>query len=174
MRHAIPIYLRQQDLEVISKMHFYLVDSGLATGGGGVAKLDFQLIDETPFCVEGLEFTPLPVHHGVDYTAFGYRVGNLAYISDASHIPEPTADRIAGCELLVLDALRPSRRHRSHFTIEEALEQARRFRARRTIFVDMTHDVDHEATNRALAELSRTEGLDVQLGYDGLEMEVAL
>lgn len=174
VRQAIPVYLRREDLDVISKMHFYLVDEELSTGGGGIAKLDFQLIDSKPFSVEGLRFVPLPVEHGEDYAAFGYRVGGFSYVSDASRIPEVTAERIAGSETLVLDALRPQRQHRSHFTIEEAVEQARRFRARRTIFVDMTHDVDHQRTNAELAKLCHTDGLDIQLGYDGLEIEVGL
>lgn len=174
VQQAIPIYLRKQDMQVIAKMHFYLVDPSKASGGGGVAKLDFRLVDESPFDVDGLTFVPLPVMHGESYKAFGYRFGDFSYVSDASAIPDRTAELIDGSEILVMDALRPGRPHRSHFTLEQSIEQARRFRARKTFFVDMTHDVDHESTNAQLAKLADTDGLDVQLAYDGLKLDVDL
>ena len=174
VQQAIPIYLRPQDLDVVSRTHFYLVDQSKQTGGGGVSKLDFRSVDETPFDVLGLTFTPLPVMHGENYTAFGYRFGGFSYVSDASAIPESTAGLIEGSDILVMDALRPERRHRSHFTLEEAIEQALRFRARKTLLVDMTHDIDHESINAQLSKLAATEGLDIELAYDGLRLDVDL
>lgn len=170
---AIPIHLRQADLDVLARMFFYLVDTDQQTGGGGVAKLRFELVDEAPFDVSGLKFTPLPVEHGEHMTTFGYRIGDVSYVSDASMIPESTARLIEGSDILVLDALR-ARPHRSHFNFEQAIEQAKRFRARKTYFVDMTHDVDHDETNTELARLASTDGLDVQLAHDGLCIEVDL
>jgi phosphoribosyl 1,2-cyclic phosphodiesterase len=170
---AIPIHLRQSDLNILSKMFFYLVDTAQQTGGGGVARLQFEMIDETPFDVADLLFTPLAVDHGEHMTAFGYRIGDFSYISDASMIPESTAQLIDGSDILVLDALR-ARPHRSHFNFEQAIAQAKKFRARKTYFVDMTHDVDHDETNAELAKLASTDGLDVELAHDGLCIEVDL
>ncbi len=173
VHEAIPIHLRQSDLDTIAKTHFYLVDASLQTGGGGIAKLRFDLIDEEPFEVQGLKLTPLPVEHGEHMIALGYRVGDFSYVSDASHIPESTAKLIEGSDILVMDALRQSP-HRSHFSTEQAIEQIRRFRPRKAYLVDMTHDNDHEKTNTELAKLKASEGLDIQLAYDGLKLEVAL
>ena len=170
---AIPIHIRQSDLDDLSKMFFYLVDTAQQTGGGGVARLNFKIIDETPFDVAGLRFTPLPVEHGERMTTFGYRIGDLSYVSDASFIPESTAQLIGGSDILILDALRP-RPHRSHFSFEEAIEHAKRFGARKTYFVDMTHDIDHEETNAELAIYAATDDLDIQLAHDGLCIEVDL
>ncbi len=58
--------------------------------------------------------------------------------------------------------------------LEEALEQLRRFRPERALLVDMTHDFDHEPTNIELAKLKESEGLDVQLAYDGQRVAVDL
>ena len=173
VQEAIPIFLRQRDLDNIAKTHFYLVDESLQTGGGGIAKLRFDLIDEEPFDVQGLKFTPLPVEHGERMIALGFRVGNFSYVSDASHIPESTTKLIEGSDILVLDALRPSP-HRSHFSTEQAIEQVRRFRPRKAYFVDMTHDNDHEKTNAELAKLKASEGLDIELAYDGMRVEMVL
>ena len=141
--------------------------------GGGVAKLRFELIDEKPFDVQGLRFTPLPAEHGEHMIALGFRVGDFSYVSDVSHIPESTAKLIAGSDTLVLDALRPSP-HRSHFSTEQAIEQVRRFRPRKAYFVDMTHDNDHEKTNAELAKLKSSDGLDIELAYDGMLVETQL
>ena len=36
----------------------------------------------------------------------------------------------------------------------------------------MMHTMDHDTVNKQLAELLTSEGLDVQLGYDGLQIPI--
>ncbi len=172
-RAPLPVYVRQQDLDILARTHFYIVDTDRAAAGG-VARLDFNVIDATPFEVEGLRLTPLPVPHGENTTAFGYRFGDVVYISDASGIPDATAELMVGADLMVMDALRPRRPHGSHLILEQALDQLRRFRPRRALLTDMTHDYDHESANAELSRLRETDGLDVQLAYDGLRIPVTL
>jgi len=174
VQNTIPVYLRPQDLDVVARTHFYLVNDGEQTGGGGVSKLEFRTIGDSPFKIGGLTFIPLPVMHGDSYTAHGYRFGDFSYISDASAIPDSTADLITGSDILVMDALRPNRQHRSHFTLDEAIEQASLFKARKTLFVDMTHDIDHESVNTRLSNYQQSHGLDIQLAYDGLRIKTQL
>ena len=173
VQKAIPLYLRQSEMNHVAKAFYWLVDTRLASPGG-VSKLDFQIIDEKPFDVFGLTITPLRVEHGPRTTAFGYRFGDIVYVSDASGIPETTAELMRDTELMVMDALRPAHPHGSHFILEEALEQLRRFKPKRALLVDMTHDFDHESTNVELAKLKESEGLDVQLAYDGQRIQVEL
>ena len=173
-QESLPIYLREVDLGVVEQLFYYLVDRNKQTGGGGVAKLSFDTIDSTPFKADGLELTPLPVEHGKNWESFGYRFGDVSYISDASAISEKTADLVRGSEILVLDALRPARTHGTHFTVEEAIDQARRLGVKRTLLVDGTHDIDHVPVNDELAKLKDSEGLDIQYAYDGLEVAVEL
>ena len=171
-QESLPIYLREVDLQVVEKLFYYLVDRSKQTGGGGVAKLNFTTIDSTSFIADGLELTPLPVEHGKNWECFGYRFGDVSYISDASEISEKTADLVRGSTILVLDALRPARTHGTHFTVEEAIVQARRLGAIRTLLIDATHDIDHVPVNAELAKLKESEGLDIQYAYDGLDIEV--
>lgn len=173
VQKAIPLYLRQSEMDHVGKAFYWLVDTSLASPGG-VSKLDFQIIDAKPFDVFGLTITPLPVEHGPRTTAFGYRFGDVVYVSDASGIPDSTAELMQNAELMVMDALRPAHPHGSHFILEEALEQLRRFKPKRALLVDMTHDFDHESTNVELAKLKESEGLDVQLAYDGQRIPVDL
>ncbi|MDP6057219.1 MAG: MBL fold metallo-hydrolase, partial [Dehalococcoidia bacterium] len=89
-------------------------------------------------------------------------------------ISDETADLIRGSELLILDALRPKRTHGTHFTLEEAIDQARRLRPMRTLLTDATHDIDHETVNIKLAKLQESEGIDIQYAYDGMDIEIKL
>ena len=170
---AIPLYLRQSEMDHVAKAFYWLVDTSLASPGG-VSQLDFQIIDERPFDVFGLTITPLPVDHGPRANAFGYRFGDVVYVSDASGIPDATARLMLDADVMVMDALRPGRSHGSHFVLEEALDQLRRLRPKRALLTDMTHDFDHESTNAELAKLKESEGLDVQLAYDGQRIAVDL
>ena len=170
---SLPIFLREVDLQGVEKLFYYLVDRSKQTGGG-VAKLKFNTIASTPFSADGLELTPLPVEHGKNWECFGYRFGDVSYISDASAISEKTAELVQGSTILVLDALRPARTHGTHFTVEEAIAQVRRLGAKRTLLIDATHDIDHLPVNAELAKLKDSEGLDIQYAYDGLDIEVEL
>lgn len=173
-QESLPIYLRETDLQDVESLFYYLVDRNRQTGGGGVAKLVFQTIDANPFVIDGLEMIPLPVEHGRGYKVFGYRFGPVSYISDASEISDETAELVAGSELLILDALRPTRTHGTHFTVEQAVDQVRRLRPKRTLLTDATHDIDHNSVNAGLAKLKDSEGLDIQYAYDGMEVEIEL
>ncbi|XP_034891192.1 putative hydrolase C777.06c isoform X2 [Populus alba] len=170
----IPIYVAERDFEVMKKTHYYLVDTSVVTPGAAVSELQFNLIHEEPFVVNDLKFTPLPVWHGHGYRSLGFRFGNICYISDVSEIPEETYPLLKDCELLIMDALRPDRSSSTHFGLPRAIEEVRKIQPRRTLFTGMMHLMDHDNVNEYLAKLMETEGLNVELSYDGLCVPVTL
>ncbi|MDB5290077.1 MAG: phnP [Phycisphaerales bacterium] len=113
---------------------------------------------EGPFQIGELTWTPIPLLHG-DMPVLGFRVGNLAYCTDVSEIPEQSFSLLEGLDVLVLDALQRER-HTTHFSLEEAVEAARRIGARQTLFTHIAHRMAHEATNRTLPPT-------MQLAHDG-------
>eukprot|EP00252_Welwitschia_mirabilis_P003354 TRINITY_DN1342_c0_g1_i2.p1 TRINITY_DN1342_c0_g1~~TRINITY_DN1342_c0_g1_i2.p1 ORF type:complete len:347 (+),score=33.92 TRINITY_DN1342_c0_g1_i2:234-1274(+) len=115
-----------------------------------------------------LEVIPLPVWHGAGYRSLGFRFGNVCYISDVSEIPKETYELLKDCELLILDALRPDRNSTTHFGLPAALQEVRKIQPKRTLFTGMMHLMHHDKINEELGQLMETEGLDVQLSYDGL------
>ncbi|GAY38550.1 hypothetical protein CUMW_037550 [Citrus unshiu] len=147
-RH-IPIYVAMRDFEVMKKTHYYLVDTSGIIPGAAVSELQFNIIDEEPFTVQDLKITPLPVWHGAGYRSLGFRFGNICYI-------------------------RPDRSSSTHFGLPRALEEVRKIQPKRTLFIGMMHLMDHEKVNEELLKLMETEGLDVQLSYDGLRVPVML
>ena len=171
-RHPVPVFTPRKDMKVIERTHYYLMPGKNKDSAGSVARLEFQLYDDHPFVVEGLKFTPLTVEHGRGVTACGLRFGNVSYVPDTSHIPDETASLIEGSDLLIIDALRPTSTHGSHLTIEQAIEQVHRLKPRRALLTDMAHDVDHEPCNKWLRSLRESDGLDVELAYDGMAFKV--
>ncbi|KAI3786177.1 hypothetical protein L1987_45309 [Smallanthus sonchifolius] len=170
----IPIYVAERDFEVMKKTHYYLVDTSVVTPGAAVSELQFDIIHEKPFIVHDLKFTPLPVWHGRNYRSLGFRFGNVCYISDVSEIPDETYPLLRDCEILIMDALRPDRSSSTHFGLPKALEEVRKIKPKRTLFTGMMHLMDHEKVNEGLLKLMETEGLDVQLSYDGLRVPINL
>ncbi|KAI3766449.1 hypothetical protein L2E82_16507 [Cichorium intybus] len=170
----IPIYVAERDFEVMKKTHYYLVDTSVVTPGAAVSELQFDIINEKPFTVHDLKFTPLPVWHGRNYRSLGFRFGNICYISDVSEIPHETYPLLKDCEILIMDALRPDRSSSTHFGLPQALEEVRKIQPKRTLFTGMMHLMDHEVVNESLLKLKETEGLDVQLSYDGLRVPINL
>ena len=61
-------------------------------------------------------------------SVLGFRVGNLAYCTDVSEIPEESFGLLEGLDVLVLDALQREK-HTTHFSLEEALAAAERIGA---------------------------------------------
>jgi phosphoribosyl 1,2-cyclic phosphate phosphodiesterase len=126
---------------------------------GYLPKLAFHTIDEEPFFVLGQQVTPIPLIHA-HFSVLGFRIGNVAYCTDVNKIPKESWRLLEGLDVLVLDALR-FRPHIAHFSVEEALEVISRVQPTKAYLTHMSHEVDHEATNRQLPP-------NVELAYDGL------
>jgi phosphoribosyl 1,2-cyclic phosphate phosphodiesterase len=111
-----------------------------------------------PFMVGIVPIIPLSIEHGNDLV-FGYRIGDLAYLTDCNRIPVATIAALAGIETLVIDALRFSP-HATHFTIPEAIAFAQDLGIKRTILTHLSHDVDARQHGDSLPS-------GVELAYDG-------
>ena len=127
-------------------------------------QLAFRRIGLEPFEVLGARITPIRLKHGQRFDVLGFRIGNVAYCTDANAIPPESMELLHGLDVLVLDALRP-RGHATHFSLEEAIEVARELAPRQTYFTHMSHELEHEATNAALPP-------GMALAYDGLRIDL--
>jgi phosphoribosyl 1,2-cyclic phosphate phosphodiesterase len=129
---------------------------------GAIPKLEFCRIGREPFTALGERVTPIPLLHA-HFNVLGFRVGDVAYCTDVSSIPDDSWPLLAGLRVLVLDALRP-RPHPAHFGLDEALAVIARVKPERAYLTHMSHELEHEATNRRLPP-------GVELAYDGLRFE---
>lgn len=159
-RSPLPCFGSEETLSAVRSRYEYVFSSIPAQGSR--PRLELRRIDG-PFDVGGERIYPLKIYHG-STTITGYRVGPLAYITDASRIPDETLGQLDGVKLLVLNALRQEP-HPMHFSLDQAVEMARRIGAERTWLVHMGHEVEHVSTNKLLPS-------DIQLAYDGLVVDV--
>ena len=114
-----------------------------------------------PFEVLGVKVTPIPVRHGYS-DILGYRIGNMAYLTDVSDIPKASLDLLDGLEVLMLDCLRHEP-HYTHINVEQSIAYASLIKARNTYFIHMTHDLEYEKLS---AELPK----NMHVSYDGLKL----
>lgn len=123
----------------------------------GSVEVDIRCGEEA-FTFKDLHITPLPVKHG-SLSVYGYRINDLAYITDANYIPDETFSLIKGCKVLVLNALRWKPEHSTHFTIPEAVEVAKQTGIPEVYFVHMNSFVNHAETQQKLPD-------NIRLAYD--------
>jgi phosphoribosyl 1,2-cyclic phosphate phosphodiesterase len=159
-RRAIPIYAMPETLDNLKRIFSYAFKPAPQTGTS-IPVVEVVTILDDPFTLAGLEWIPLHLLHG-GMRVNGYRIGNFAYCTDCNAITESAMERLAGVEILVLDALRLTD-HPTHFSLDQAVAMAQRIGARETYFTHIAHDIRHEAI-----ELTLPKG--VHLAYDGLEL----
>ena len=158
---TMPVYGDAQTIAELRRMFGYAFHSP-AELGGGVPRLVAHEVDG-PFDVGGTSWIPVPILHG-KRQILGYRIGRFAYLTDCSHIPDPTWSLLDGLDVLVIGALR-ERAHPTHFSLSEAIVASRRTGATRTLFTHMCHDLGHAETNARLPP-------GMALAYDGLSVRL--
>lgn len=132
----------------------------------GIPEIDIHRINDEPFEINGLNFTPIKVWH-YNLPVFGYRIGNFTYITDANRIENSELEKIKGSEVFVLNALRHEA-HPSHFTLKEAIAVAESTNTKQTYFTHISHQ---------LGRHSEVEGklpVGMALAYDGLAIEIPM
>lgn len=110
----------------------------------GAPGFDLHIVSQgRPFSVnlgpESIEVMPVEVMHG-SLPILGYRIGNLAYLTDVSAVNDASLDLLAGVDTLVVNALRPQP-HPSHFSLEQALEFIAKVAPRRAYLTHISHDM---------------------------------
>ena len=158
----IPLYASRDTEEVLRRIYDYTF-SPTATYPNR-PRVEIERLQERT-SVFGVEFTRIPVLHG-EMEIYGFRFGRTAYMTDVSAIPESSFALLQGLDEVVLSALR-HKPHPSHATVEQAVEWARRIRAKRTWLTHIAHELGHEQTNARLPE-------NIQLAYDGLSFPIDL
>lgn len=154
---ALPCYGQAETLERLRTMFTYVFDH-VSDYPSAKPRLTLHEING-PFEIGGRTITPIPLLHG-NLAVLGFRVGNFAYCTDVSKIPESSWPLLEGLDVLVLDALR-KRPHPTHFNLDQAVEHAHKIGAKRTYFTHIAHELPHAETNRQLPK-------GMALAHDGL------
>lgn len=157
----MPVFGRRNVLDQIRQEFSYIFSDKKYPG---VPQVDCVEIDENPFHFNGITITPIPVLH-YKLPVLGFRIGDFSYITDANFISDESLKLLEGTEILVLNALQKES-HISHFTVEEAILEARKIGAKQTYFTHISHRLGlHDEVDGELPE-------GISLAYDGLELSL--
>lgn len=129
---------------------------------GFIPKLTFQRITSEPFTVLGQKVIPIPLEHA-HFDVFGFRIGDLAYCTDVSHIPGESMNLLRGIRILIIDALRHDP-HPAHFGLNQALDVISSLQPEVAYLTHMSHELDYDVDNRRLPR-------GVAMAYDTLQFE---
>lgn len=161
----IPIYGLKRVLEDIKAKFYYIFE---ASPYPGAPKVDCHEVDiNQPFALtKDIEVIPIPVMHG-ELPILGYRIGNFAYITDASFIDETALSYLQDLEVLVVNALQ-FRKHSSHFTFDEAIAISKVINAKSTYLTHLSHELGFHI------DLSEKCPVGMSPSYDGLVLNLTL
>lgn len=161
----LPMYGPKTTLDNLARRFPYIFDEA-ARPLPGTSKPEGQPRPIEPgetVAIGDAEVTAVAVPHGVT-TVYGYRVGPLAYITDAKTIPPPAMELIRGVSVLVINALFRTE-HPTHLSIPEAVRVAREVGAERSYLTHLTHDNLH-------ADLESELPRGVAPAFDGLTIRI--
>lgn len=161
LNKTVDIYATQKVIDSINKEFPYILKEKRFFGA---PQLHFHIIENEPFSINGIAFTPIEVmHHKMP--VFGFRVNDFTYITDASFISDEEKQKILGSKVLVINALRKSS-HISHFSLEEALKVIEEVKPDTAYITHLSHFMGlHE-------DVQETLPANVFFAYDGLKVSI--
>lgn len=166
---AFPIYAEPNVQESLKMEYSYAFAEHKYPG---VPDYTLHTIGEEPFTITkslpdgteaSIEITPIRVYH-YRLPILGFRIGNMAYITDGSSIPATEFDKLQGLELFIINTVRKEK-HISHFSLPEALDVVGKVGAPRNFLTHLSHQI---GTHK---ELEAILPPNVKPAYDTLELE---
>lgn len=132
----------------------------------GVPEMRLHEIDNTQaFRVGDVEIVPIRGKHSDRFDITGFRIGNMAYMTDFKHLVDGEIEKLRGVELMIINALRFTP-HDSHFCVAEAVEIVREIKPRKAYLTHMSHEIGlHASSAERLPD-------GVELAWDGMEIEI--
>jgi phosphoribosyl 1,2-cyclic phosphate phosphodiesterase len=157
---AMPVYAQERVLQNLRQRFAYIFQK--ENRYPGVAHVSEQVLGLESFVLKGVKVQAIEVSHG-NLPIYGYRFGNIAYLTDVKTVAPEERMKLKGLDVLVVNALR-IKPHHTHFNLEEALNFVREIQPKRAYFTHISHLLGfHETVTQHLPE-------NVFLAYDGLEV----
>ena len=158
----MPIYGQERVITEIKKRFPYAFADEKYPGAPSFEPF---VIENTSFNIFETVATPVLVLHG-KVEIFGYKFNNSAYITDASFISEEEKQKLKNLDVLILNCLRKTEPHHSHFILPEVLELINELKPKKAYLTHISHHLGFHNE----VELELPEG--IHLSYDGLEIEI--
>ncbi|MDR0361508.1 MAG: MBL fold metallo-hydrolase [Planctomycetota bacterium] len=142
---TVPVWGDGKTLRTIERRFDYVWHA--TQWGGGLPQVELRGI-EGPFTAAGLELTPIPILHGA-LPILGFRIGDLAYLTDVSRIPESSLPPLEDLRTLIVSCAR-TMPHETHFNLADVKRTHDRLRPERTLVTHISHYFSHRRLVAAL------------------------
>ena len=161
----LPVYGPAETLDRLAQRFPYIFDSAIRPlpGTSKPEAVPRVVADGETVVIGDAEVTAVAVPHG-HLSVFAWRIGPLAYVTDAKSVPESAMARLRGARVLVINALFRTE-HPTHLSIPEAVRVARALGAERTYLTHLTHDNFH-------ADLEAELPPGIAPAFDGLTVRI--
>ncbi len=159
----LPVYAHPRVIENLKRRFDYI----FATHDrypGAPSILPVEISGERAFSIKGQTILPINVMHG-NLQAFGFRIGDVAYLTDVKTIERAESRKLEGVKVLVVNALREDP-HETHFNLAEALDFIALIRPEKAYLTHISHKMGFHA------EVERRLPPNVFLAYDNLEISI--
>jgi phosphoribosyl 1,2-cyclic phosphate phosphodiesterase len=130
----------------------------------GAPEMDLHPISNQLFEINSEQIMPIQVFHHL-LPVFGFRVNNMAYVTDAKTIPASEKEKLHNLDLLVLNALRVQP-HIAHMGLDEVLDLVAELKPKQTFLTHISH------MQHGFDKLSEMLPSHIQPAYDGFILEV--
>ena len=160
-QRAMDIHGNAATLHAVKRLYHYAFEE---VKYPGVPELCLHPIEQPAFTAGGVHVEPIEVMHD-RMPVLGFRIGGMAYITDAKTMADEEIRKVQGVDVLVLNALR-LKPHPSHLNLAEALLLVERIAPKRAYFTHISHLLGCHA------EVAATLPPSVHLAHDGLVVEV--
>lgn len=162
LKRAIPLYCEENvERQIRESFSYAFATPEPDQHYGAIPQLEIRRIGLEPFELLGMLVSPIRLIHG-KLPVLGFRIGNVAFCTDVSYIPDESWPLLEGLDVLIVDALREEP-HATHFGIPQALEAINRVKPRRAYLTHISHYLEYSTTNARLPA-------GVELAYDGLRI----
>ncbi len=148
-RGEVPVYGPPETIDELISRFSYIFDARVEPQSGTCKPelRPYRIHPHEARDIGGVAVLPVELDHG-GTRVYGYRIGPVAYLTDAKSVPQAAIDALEGVEILVLNALF-DQPHPTHLSIPEAVSIAQRIAAPRTFLTHLTHRHSyHELASR--------------------------
>lgn len=160
----IPIYAHNRVIGSLKRRFDYIFEvENKYPGAPGV--LINEVVNNHKIALDGgIDVVPINCFHG-DLQVFGYRILDVAYLTDVKTVPEEELGKLKNLDVLIINALRISP-HKTHFNLEEALNFITLVQPKKAYLTHISHLLGfHEVIAKQLPH-------NVFLAYDNLTIEI--
>jgi len=160
-KKSIQLFAERNVLDSLQHDYRYLFSG---THYPGKPQLKLNVIDNTPFFLDKIKITPIRAMH-YKLPVLGFRIGDMAYITDANYISSVEKKKLIGLDVFILNSLEREK-HISHYSLKESLEIINEVKPKKAYLTHISHNMG------LYTEVMKELPENVALAYDNLTIKI--